>query len=104
MNDRNKKYKFKLFIAGVNPTSIKAIESIKYICDKYLNDGYDLEVIDIYQQRQMLRDMNIIAVPTLIRESPLPEKRIIGDMSETENLVKAMEINLSKNKTEDDSE
>ena len=102
MSIRTSKYKLKLFIAGVNPASIKAIENIKYLCEEYLKDGYDLEVIDIYQQKHLLKDMNIIAVPTLIREYPRPEKRIIGDMSETKNLINALEINLRKDKTEDD--
>lgn len=92
MSTRSKNYKLKLFIAGVNPTSIKAIENIKYLCEEYLKDDYDLEVIDIYQQKHLLKNMNIIAVPTLIREYPRPEKRIIGDMSETKNLINALEI------------
>lgn len=102
MSTREKKYKLKLFIAGVNPASIKAIENVKYLCEEYMKDGYDFEVIDIYQQKQLLKDMNIIAVPTLIREYPRPEKRIIGDMSETKNLIKVLEINIRKDKAKDD--
>ncbi|MFW5645582.1 MAG: circadian clock KaiB family protein [Bacteroidota bacterium] len=99
MSSKEQEYKLKLFIAGVNPASIKAIENVKYLCEEYLKDVYDLEVIDIYQQKHLLKDKNIIAVPTLIRENPGPEKRIIGDMSETKNLIKALEINIRKDHT-----
>jgi circadian clock protein KaiB len=90
-------YKLKLFIAGVNPTSIKAIENIRSLCNEYLDGKHELEVFDIYQQRQLLKDMDIIAVPTLIRESPQPEKRIIGDMTDIDNIIRVLELNKGRN-------
>ena len=86
-------YKLKLFIAGFNPGSIRAIENTRKICDRYLRNKYDLEVVDIYQQRHLVKDLGIIAVPTLIRVLPEPEKRIIGDMLDTEKLITILEIN-----------
>jgi len=88
----NSEYRLILFIAGMNPGSIRAIENIRDICDKYLKDKYDLEVIDIYQQRHMVKERNIIAVPTLIRLFPQPEKRIIGDMLNTKKIINILEI------------
>lgn len=85
-------YQFKLFIAGINPGSIRAIENIRQICDNYLPGNYDLEVIDIYQQRQIAKEMDIIAVPTLIRTYPGPEKWIVGDMTDTLEIISVMEI------------
>jgi circadian clock protein KaiB len=85
-------YKLKLFIAGMNPGSIRAIENVRKICDDHQKDQYDLEVIDIFQQRNMIREMDIIAVPTLIRIFPLPEKRVIGDMLDTEKIINVLEI------------
>jgi len=87
-----KNYYFKLFIAGMNSGSFRAIENVREICDTYLNNNYDLEVIDIYQQRQLLKDMNIIAVPTLVRVKPGPEVRIIGDMLNKKEIIKILEI------------
>ncbi|MFW5823027.1 MAG: circadian clock KaiB family protein [Tangfeifania sp.] len=87
-----KNYYFKLFIAGMNSGSFHAIENVREICDTYLSDGYDLEVIDIYQQRQLLKDMNIIAVPTLVRVKPAPEVRIIGDMLNKKEITKILEF------------
>lgn len=88
----SKNYCFKLFIAGMNPGSFHAIENVREICDACLSNDYDLEVIDIYQQRQLLKDMNIIAVPTLVRIKPAPEVRIIGDMLNKKEITKILEI------------
>ena len=76
----------------MNSGSFRAIENVREICDTYLNNNYDLEVIDIYQQRQLLKDMNIIAVPTLVRVKPGPEVRIIGDMLNKKEIIKILEI------------
>lgn len=92
MGSEDTTYRLKLFIAGMNPGSFRAIENVRDVCDRYLENNYELEVIDIYQQRQLLKDMDIIAVPTLIRMSPNPEKRIIGDMSDKKDLMEILEI------------
>jgi len=86
-----KNYYFKLFIAGMNPNSFSAIENVREVCDTILSDDYDLEVIDIYQQRQLLKDMDIIAVPTLVRIIPEPEVRIIGDMQDKKEMMNILE-------------
>lgn len=88
----NKNYHLKLFIAGMNPSSFSAIENVKEVCDTNLSDDYDLEVIDIYQQRQLLKDMDIVAVPTLIRIVPEPEVRIIGDMLDKKEMINILEL------------
>ena len=85
-------YCFKLFIAGMNSGSFHAIENVREICDTNLGDNYELEVIDIYQQRQLLKDMDIIAVPTLVRTTPEPEVRIIGDMLDKDEITKVLKL------------
>ncbi len=85
-------YKLKLFIAGITPGSIRAIENVKDLCNKYIDGKYDLEVIDIFQQRSKVKDMDIIAVPTLIRTSPEPERRIIGDMTDIKEIISVMDF------------
>ena len=82
----------------MNSGSFQAIENIREICDDYLGNDYELEVIDIYQQRQLLKDMDIIAVPTLIRTEPNPEVRIIGDMLNKKEIIKVLELKGGKQK------
>ncbi len=87
-----KKYVFKLFIAGISSNSSRAIVNINAIGEKYLKSRYELKVIDIYQQGSLAADEEIVAVPLLIRKFPLPERRLIGDLSNTEVVLKEFDI------------
>lgn len=93
---RERKYVLRLFVAGLNPKSQKAIASIKKICREYLEGRYDLEIIDIYQNPIFARDGQIIAAPTLIKKFPEPLRRFVGDMSNTGKLLVGLDLK-SKN-------
>ncbi len=83
----NPKYAFRLFVSGMMPNSVNAIKNIKEICDRYLKGAYQLEVIDIYQQPDLAMVEQIVVLPVLIIKKPLPEKRIIGDLSEKQKVL-----------------
>lgn len=83
-------YVLRLYVTGASPNSIKAINNIKSICEIYLAGKYALEIVDIYQQAEVAKKEQIIALPLLIKKFPLPEKRLIGDMSETEKVLKGL--------------
>lgn len=85
-------YILKLYITGASPNSGKAISNIKKICDEHLKDGYKLEIIDIYQQPAIASKEEIIALPLLIKSSPLPVKKLIGNMSDTKKVLKGLEL------------
>ena len=87
------KYILRLFVTGILPNSARAVVNIKAICEKYLKDRYELEIIDIYQQPALARTEQIIAIPVLIKKFPLPEVRLIGDLSDTENVLKGLRLN-----------
>lgn len=86
------KYILKLFITGILPNSIRALVNINAICEKHLNGRYELEIIDIYQQPALAIKEDIIAIPVLIKKFPLPEVRLIGDLSDTEKVLKGLDI------------
>jgi circadian clock protein KaiB len=86
-NDRKDPYVLRLYVTGASPNSLRAIANTKNICDEYLNDNYELEIIDVHQQPSIAKQENIIALPLLIRKHPLPEKRLIGDMSDMEKVL-----------------
>ena len=90
--DRQGIYELKLFIAGMSPNSIRAIENLKGICNKYIKDQYDLEVIDIYQQPHLAKELDLIALPTLIKKNPDPEGIIVGDMSDKKKVLSILNI------------
>ena len=81
---------FRLYITGASPNSSRAISNIKEIFDKYLKDQYELNIIDVYQQPQVAKNVDIIALPLLLRKQPLPERRLIGDMSDVDKVVKSL--------------
>jgi circadian clock protein KaiB len=81
------RYVLRLYVSGATPRSAHAIANIKKICEDELQGRYDLEVIDMYQQPEAANGDQIIAVPTLIKTLPFPLRRIIGDLSNTEQVL-----------------
>jgi len=87
-------YVLKLYITGASPNSTKAVNNIKNICETFLKDRYELEVIDIYQQPLLATSEQIVALPLLIKSLPLPAKRLIGNMSNKEKVLKGLDLLL----------
>jgi circadian clock protein KaiB len=83
-------YIFRLYVTGASPNSLRAIANTKNIFEEYLNENYELEIIDVHQQPLVAMKENIIALPLLIKKHPLPEKRLIGDMSDMERVLKSI--------------
>ncbi len=86
-------YVFTLYISGTSPNSLRAVNNITSICEKYLKDKYNLEIIDVYQEKVIAKDEQLIALPLLIKKSPSPLVKLIGDLSETKKVIKALGIN-----------
>ena len=84
------KYILRLFITGILPNSARAVKNINSICDQYLNGRYELEIIDIYQHPDLAITEEIVALPLLIKKFPIPKKRIVGDLSNTEEVLKGL--------------
>jgi len=91
--DNEQVFSLKLFVTGASPNSARAIANLKGICEKYLTKKYDLEIIDIYQQPLKAQHEQIIALPMLVKSFPLPLKRLIGDMSNTEKVLRGLGLN-----------
>ena len=85
-------YILRLFVTGASTNSIRAISNIRQICEKYLPERYSLEIIDVYQQKEISESEQIIALPLLIKSYPKPERRLIGDMSDIEKVLKGLGI------------
>ena len=86
------KYILKLFITGITTHSVRAVINCKSLCEKYLENRYELDIIDIYQQPELAHSEDIIAVPVLIKKFPLPEERVIGDLSDTSKVLKELDL------------
>lgn len=85
-------YVLRLYITGMTPNSIKAVENVKNICEEYLKGRYELEIIDIYQQPSLAEGAQILAAPTLIKHLPFPLKKLIGDMSDKEKVLIGLDL------------
>lgn len=85
-------YILRLYVAGQTPKSNQAITNIKKICEENMKRRYVLDVIDLYQQPQLAKGEQIIATPTLIKKLPLPLRRIIGDMSNTDRVLVGLDL------------
>ena len=96
--NRTEKYVLRLYVTGMTPKSIKAIENIRKICEENLQGRYELEVIDIYQKPDFAKREEIIAAPTLIKKLPLPLRKFIGDMSNTEKILVGLNLVSKKEK------
>ena len=85
-------YLLRLYISGSTPHSTRAVANIRSLCEEHLPGRYELEVIDIYQQPEHAVLAQIIAAPTLIKRLPLPLRRFIGNMSDREKMLLALNI------------
>ncbi|MFW6333195.1 MAG: circadian clock KaiB family protein [Thermodesulfobacteriota bacterium] len=87
-----KVYVLKLFVSGMTPRSLKAIQNTRRICRDHLDGRYELEVIDIYQQPELGKREQIIAAPTLIKKLPMPLRQFIGDLSDTDKILVGLDL------------
>ena len=89
---KDETYLLKLYVTGMTPQSIHAIENLKQICEDHLKGRYNLEVVDLYKNPDLAAGEQIIAAPTLIKKLPLPLRRIIGDMSNTDRVLVGLDL------------
>jgi circadian clock protein KaiB len=82
----------KLYVAGTTSLSMHAVANVKHLCEEHLKGSYELEVIDLYQQPILAKGEQIIATPTLIKKLPLPLRRVIGDLSDTERVLVGIDL------------
>jgi circadian clock protein KaiB len=88
----NPKYLLRLYVTGQTPRSLRSVENLQRLCEKYLPGRFALEVIDIYQQPALAAEGQIIAAPTLIKAMPLPLRRLVGDFSDSERVVLDLDL------------
>ena len=85
-------FQLRLFVAGSTSRSQQAIQNIRRICEEHLKGEYSLEVIDVSQDPGQAKEHRILAVPTLLKELPLPLRKIVGDLSEKEKVLQGLDI------------
>jgi circadian clock protein KaiB len=86
------RYVLRLYVTGSTRHSTRAIVNIRTICEEHLKGRYELEIVDISQHPTLVEGEQIIAAPTLIKKLPLPLRRFIGDMSQTERILLGLDL------------
>jgi circadian clock protein KaiB len=82
----------RLYVAGQTPKAITAFTNLKKICEKQLDGKYSIEVIDLLKNPQLANEYQIVALPTLIRKLPVPVRKIIGDLSDTDRVLFGLDL------------
>jgi len=85
-------WNLRLYIAGDSPRSRSALENLQRICNTHLGRNYTVEVVDLKKRPELAKIDQILAVPTLIRKIPEPMKRVIGDLSNAERALLALDL------------
>ena len=93
-NDRAKGrgWQLRLYVAGQTPKSLTAFANLKQICEDHLKGQYSIEVIDLIERPLLSRGDQIVAIPTLVRKLPVPVRKIIGDLSDTERVLVGLDL------------
>lgn len=85
-------WRLRLYIAGHTPRSVSALANLTKICEQYLAGQYDIEVIDLLKCPELASDDQILAIPTVVRKLPKPEKKVIGDLSNLDRALAGLNI------------
>lgn len=88
------RYQLRLYVTGRTPRSEFALQNLEAIMDRGRNDDYELEVIDVLENPQRAEDDRIIATPTLVKAVPAPQRRIIGDLSDLDLVMRELDVRL----------
>ena len=87
---RGERHHFRLFVTGMTPRSVRAIENARSLCKQHLADRYDLDIVDLYRDTARARTDDIVATPTLVRMRPLPRRLLVGDLSDTRRVLRSL--------------
>jgi circadian clock protein KaiB len=88
----DKEYQLRLYVAGLTPKSVLALQNLKRYCEEHLKGKYSIEIIDLLENPQLAEGDQILAIPTLVRRVPSPIRKIIGDLSNEEKVLVGLDL------------
>lgn len=86
-------YELHLYVTGMTPHSARAVENLRTFCRKHLSGRHTIRIFDLYQQPALAREEQLVAAPTLVKRMPLPQRRLVGDLSNEERVRAALGLN-----------
>jgi circadian clock protein KaiB len=91
-NHPHKMYSLRLYITGQTPRSAASIRNLREVCDEYLEGRFELQIIDLYQRPELAKEAQVVAAPTLIKNLPLPLRRLVGDLSNKREVLLGLDL------------
>lgn len=92
---RHAVFKFRLYVAGDTPNSMRARTNLSVLCQTYLADRHEIEIVDLLRDPKRALTDNILMTPTLIKLTPAPVQKIIGTLSQAQPLLQALGLEAS---------
>jgi circadian clock protein KaiB len=96
---QEEKYVLRLYVTGLTPRSTRAIKAVRAVCENELAGRCELEIIDVYQQPARISSDQVVAIPTLVKCTPSPQRFIVGDMSDRQRLLYGLGLPLETQET-----
>jgi len=91
-NGARRTWHLRLYVAGQTPKSIAALANLKRLCEEHLAGRYRIEIVDLQKQPRLARRDEIVVIPTLVRQLPPPIRKIIGDLSNQQKVLVALDV------------
>ena len=91
-NDHSQSWDLRLYVVGQTPKSMAAIANLRKLCADHLDGRYTIEIVDVAADPKIARRDQIVAIPTLVRKLPVPVRKIIGDLSDTERVLVSFDL------------
>ena len=85
-------WELRLYVAGQTSKSVTAFANLKKICEQHITGKYHIEVIDLLKNPALAKGDQILAIPTLVRKLPVPIRKILGDLSDTERVLVGLDL------------
>lgn len=89
---QEEKWELRLYTAGQTPKSLAAVKNLRKVCEEHLAGRYEIEIVDLLKNPRLAKDHQIIAIPTLVRKLPVPIRKIIGDLSDTDRTLVGLQL------------
>jgi circadian clock protein KaiB len=88
-------YELTLFVSGASDLAARAIANARKLCDFHLHGRCHLSVVDVHEDPAAVLSSRLLATPTLVRNMPLPVRRVVGDLSDTDKVLRALDLPLA---------
>jgi circadian clock protein KaiB len=81
-----------LYVSGASPRSVEALETVRRLCDEELPGQVELQVVDVTDDPGLAARDRIVAVPTLVRRLPAPQRQLVGDLADVDRLRVGLDL------------